>query len=89
MKKSELIQIIKEELTSQKNVSLDVDGNILKLNDVVGLVDANIKDGEGNPLPGNTFKVIRVNPKTVTIEPTFPTWLSQVRLESNRVKLVK
>lgn len=71
----------------KRTIALDVEGNEIHLNDIVNLVDANITDGDGTPLPGNTFKVIRVNPKTVTIEPTFSIWLRDVRLDSKMVKL--
>jgi hypothetical protein len=93
MKKSELQQIIKEEIDKTLNVkrtaTLDIDGNEIQSNDKVELVDADIKDGNGTPLPGNVFKILRVNPKTITIEPTFSTWLRQVVLDSNKVRLLK
>lgn len=66
----------------------DIDGKEIQINDEVKLVNADITDGDGTPLPGNIFKVIRVNPKTITLEPTFDTWLRTVKLDSNRVRLL-
>lgn len=74
--------------TNFRNAALDNEGKEIKIGDIVGLVDADITDGNGKPLPGNEFKVVRVNPKTITIEPTFPSWLRQVRLLSDKVKLL-
>jgi hypothetical protein len=68
--------------------ALDIDGKEIQINNEVELIDANITDGNGTPLPGNIFKVIRVNPKTITLEPTFNTWLRTVKLDSNRVRLL-
>jgi len=92
MKISELRRIIKEEIDRtlpKRIVASDVDGKEIKVNSTVEFVDDNIRDGNGKPLEGNEYRVIRVNPKTVTIEPTFNTWLRQVRLDSNRVRIKK
>ncbi len=76
-----------QEKDTFNNIALDSDGNKIKINDIVGLINANITDGNGEPISGNEFKVVRINPKTITIEPTFQTWLRQVNLKSNQVKL--